>query len=53
MIKAITFLFFIANALFLWLIVDNSALTISMRFGAFLFLALNIFTAAAVLAKRG
>jgi hypothetical protein len=51
MIKAFVLVFFVANALFMWLSVDNSALPIPVRFVAFLLLALNLFTAAGFLAK--
>jgi hypothetical protein len=51
MIKAFVLVFFAANAFFMWLSVDNSALPIPVRFVAFLLLALNIFTAAGFLAK--
>lgn len=53
MVKIITLAFFVANAAFMWLVVDNAAQPISVRFGAFLLLALNVFTAAGLLAKRG
>jgi hypothetical protein len=51
MVKITVLLFFIANAIFMWLSVDNDALPIPVRFLAFLLLALNIFTAAGFLAK--
>jgi hypothetical protein len=51
MIKFFVLSFFVTNAGFMWLSVDNSALPIPMRFLAFLLLALNIFTAAGFLAK--
>jgi hypothetical protein len=51
MIKTFVLLFFTANAVFMWLSVDNAALPIPIRFLAFLLLSLNVFTGAGFLAK--
>jgi hypothetical protein len=53
MIKLFVLLFFTGNSIFMWLSVDNSALPIPVRFLAFLLLALNVFTAAGFVARRG
>lgn len=53
MVKLFVFVFFIANSIFMWLSVDNTALPIPVRFLAFLLLALNVFTAAGFVARRG